>query len=257
MEDRINRQNLDADYRTRGKWAQIMDQFSNQENIKSVYKDFWDMRPNLPKNMKLSDFGSADGLFGSFFKKELEMQGYSVHLTIIDIIQEHLDQNRDDTITTIQKDLLDLNLKQVFDLGLMRSVLHYFDMKNQPIVLRNIYESIKEGGYFLSQNFVQKEEDLELYSELNQMIGKNFQLIDRHGLLKLLIDAGFKEIQEIDSDIWYHSHGDLKKRYGLGDVEIDLMRERVVERKSEKSLFRLLEKGFEVPVPYVTFLAKR
>src|SRR5690606_31661660 len=87
MEDRINRQNLDADYRTRGKWAQIMDQFSNQENIKSVYKDFWDMRPNLPKNMKLSDFGSADGLFGSFFKKELEMQGYSVHLTIIDIIQ--------------------------------------------------------------------------------------------------------------------------------------------------------------------------
>ena len=259
MVDPINEQNLAADKITYGKWSKKGDQFGDEEPLKLLYDMFVSAQPEIPRELDVAEFGSADGVVGEYFSNSLKKDGYTPTLTIIDAIKEHLEANENPSTNKIHSNLLTLELQDEYDLGISRSVLHYFSPESQKVVLRNILNSLKRGGYFLSQNFVQNESDLELYLEFNKRIGKSFQLATEEMIIQMMTSAGFENVRKVgDMPTWHYEGSNLQKRYELSEEAIREMREIILATPEEKrSGFGLTEDSFTVPVPYKVFLARK
>ncbi len=140
-----------------------------------------------------------------------------------------------------------------------RSILHYFSEDVQKVVLKNIYNSLKSGGYYLSQNFVQLDSDLDLYLKLNRAIGKSFSLVSTEKLQTMFTEAGFTDVRLLGVlPVWDYSSENLQQRYELPDEEIQKFRKTIEETPSENRIgFKLTKNGFSVPIPYQVFLMKK
>ena len=257
--DEINRKNLEADKFTRGKWATFGSPFRNEKHLEELFSLFNATQINLPCEIKIADFGSAEGLVGEYFRNKLTQTGHNVSLTLIDTIKEHLAANKNVDTKKICKDLLTLDYPETFNLGLIRSVLHYFNKENQMIVLQNIRNSLLPSGYLLLQAFVQYPENMNLYMTMNRMIGKNFQLVDEKTIFEILEKSGYKNsilLGEVST--FYFDSKYLQKRYKLSDSTLEEMRKEVYSTPPENRLeFKISEIDFSIPVPYKVFLAQK
>lgn len=259
MKDEINQQNLAADRLTYGKWAARNDQFAAEEPLKLLYEFFTVAKLELSDDLKVIEFGSAEGKVGEYFKAKLIEQGKTVHLTLVDVVKEHLDANKNPETEKIRSDLAEMNLEPTYDLGIGRSILHYFSEDVQGIVLKNINNALKPGGYYLSQNFVQLDSDLELYLKLNHAIGKSFSLISIEKLTEMFKKVGFKDIRLLGAlPIWDYSSENLQQRYQLPDEEVQGFRRMIEETPAENRIgFKLTDIGFTIPIPYKVFLMQK
>jgi len=259
MEDSVNKQNIKADKLTYGKWSKRDDQFADNEPLELIYKMFSEAKPELPESLNVIEFGSADGVVGEYFKKRLVEDSCVVNLSLLDVVKEHLDANPNDDTIKINKSLLEFDKQNEYDLGIVRSVFHYFSQEAQNKVIANIYNSIKPGGYFLSQNFVQTESDLGMYLDFNHMIGKDFQLTSEELVMNLFKNAGFEEVRKLgDLPVWHYTSDNLMKRYALSPEAIQKMRQKIEGTPEEKRTgFQLTKDGFTVPVPFKVFLMRK
>jgi hypothetical protein len=258
MLDSINQQNLKADRLTYGKWAARDDQFSSEEPLRLLYDFFVSAQPELPDSLKVVEYGSAEGKVGEYFKKKLVKAGKVVHLTLVDVVKEHLEANKNVETEKIHCDLAEMNLKPLYDLGIGRSILHYFSEGVQKIVLKNIFNSLRTEGYYLSQNFVQLDSDLELYLKLNRAIGKSFSLVSVESLQQMFEEVGFKEVRLLGAlPVWDYSSENLQQRYQLPNEEIQRFKEMIEETPTENRIgFKLTNTGFTIPIPYKVFLMR-
>lgn len=260
MNDEINKLNIEADRLTFGKWSKRNDQFAETEPLRILYEMFEKANMDLPDDPKVIEYGSADGIVGEYFRERLAQDGYNPQLTILDAVKENLDANTNPETRKVQINLLDLNVQNEYDLGLVRSVFHYFVPDAQKYVAKNIYNSLKPGGYLLSQNFIQPKSDLELYLRINRMIGKYFQIEADEGVItKMFSDTGFAEVRKLgDMPVWEYTSENLKTRYDLNDSNIQEMRQLILDTpEPSRRGFRVTETGFVLPVPYKVFLMRR
>ena len=259
MEDAINKQNLYADRITFGKWAKRNDQFSEEEPLQLIYDMFKRANPQLPSQLDIVEFGSAEGLVGEYFLGKLQAEGYISRLTIIDVVEEHLTANTHHETKKLHQDLLTMNIREVWNLGLARSILHYFSTEGQKVVLGNIYNALKSGAHFLSQNFIQKESDLGLYLQFNHAIGKHFELSSEEVLLKKFSKAGFRNIKKLgDLPTWHFRAHSLQERYNLSQEKILEMRSIILNTPLQlRTGFEVTSDGFTVPIPYTLFLMQK
>ncbi len=150
-------------------------------------------------------------------------------------------------------------LDPVYDVGVGRSILHYFDEDMQPTVLKNIYNSLKPGGYYLSQNFVQLDSDIELYLELNKAIEKSFVLMSKDRLMKMFKESGFSEVRFLRAlPVWNYSSENLQKRYSLSSEDIEAFRQTILNTPGSRRVgFKITDRGFTIPIPYQVFLMRK
>lgn len=259
MKDQTNEQNLKADEITYGNWASGNELFADEKPIKLLYEMFMAAKPELPETISIAEFGSAEGLVGEYFARQLKEDGYNTSLTLVDAIKEHLDVNVNPETSKLNKNLLDISFANEFDLGILRSVFHYFSKESQDLVASNIFRAIKPGGYFVSQNFVQYTDSLDLYLEFNHAIGKVFQLEQESEIVSMFERVGFKEVIHLgDLPTWHFAANKLQNRYKLTTEAIMHMREKIVNTPEEKRVgFEVTEDGFTVPIPYKVFLMRK
>lgn len=253
----INAYNLKADKNTWGLWSQMnKEYFSNPKSAESLWKLFEKCNLSFKKELELVEFGSADGYLGKFFALKMS-KNHKVKLNIIDKIEEHLFANKDIDVEKIHTDLLELNVKRKFDLGLVRSVLHYFSKKDTLTVLHNIRNSMKPDSYVLFQLFVQDDKNMKLFLKLNRFVGKKLQLISLETNLTL-INQVFSKVDYIgDAMLWNCTSKNLAKRYSLSDNQIQQMKQMITNASSEeKKIFKINSEGFTVPIPYKVVLAQ-
>jgi len=255
----LNQYNILADKNTYGKWKDVNGEyFSDPKTIEALYRLFAESNVLLPHHIELVDFGSAEGLVGEYFKQELSKK-HSVNLTLVDVVAEHLNANTDPETIKIHDDILTFSRENEYDLAITRSLLHYFSKDDQVKVVRNIYHSLKRGGYFLLQAFIQNDSDLNLFLKLNNYVGKKLQLIPLEEVSAMLGATGFVEITVLgDAPTWNCSSDNLKTRYDLSVQDLANMARLISDaQETDKRGFSLNGNAFTVPVPFNVLIARK
>lgn len=182
---------------------------------------------------------------------------HKVHLTLIDAVQEHLDANENVETKKIRANLLELDVEPRFDLGLVRSLLHYFSLDEMHVLLENIRHSIKPGGYALFQLFVQDPNQMDLFMTLSRIVGKQLTLMSIEENLSVLRQH-FSTVKHLGAaKRWDCSSNNLAQRYSLSAKQLAEMREIILNTPEERrGSFTTSENGFTIPIPYEVILVQ-
>ncbi|MCC7004483.1 class I SAM-dependent methyltransferase, partial [Candidatus Nomurabacteria bacterium] len=197
MISRVAKYNLERDKNVLGKqWLSTYgNYFSSEENILNFIQA---VAPFVgTKKLDILYVASASGLLG-----EKVVQHFGGNLTIIDVSQKHLDENKNPKTTKICEDLLNMNLNKKFDLIIMRSSLDYFPSKSLQIkVLKIIRRHLRDGGMFVNQPAYipdLKERDIfcKIYNSSSKIGKRYFQSDD---IVHLYKSAGFAFFRKISN----------------------------------------------------------
>ena len=190
VSDNTNRHNLAIDRPSYGKWAINYPLFAATASMKLAYAFFENVQKDPIKVKKIIELGSAEGLFGNYFKKRLISIGGDPSLTLVDAIPEHLAANKDPQVQKICTDLLDFEASEAYDLVLIRSVLHYFSKEAQQKIIEKIANLLSPGGVVLVQCFIQEDINKDIYKKLNEINKKKFCLLGQEDLRNMFKNSG-------------------------------------------------------------------
>ena len=164
----------------------------------------------LPDSMSYGDFGGGTGIVTRVVAGYLLAKGKKVRVQVIDANQSYLEKAK---ALGLEARLQDLNEKidESFDLITMRSVLHYNSAEQQRSIVRNVWESLNHGGYFVHQNLSGSDELCELQTKIMEIPelgrgakGSHHWVSEReHDIL--VEECGFTECRmagRVSSTIW-------------------------------------------------------
>ncbi|MFA6476286.1 MAG: class I SAM-dependent methyltransferase [Candidatus Paceibacterota bacterium] len=249
----IAQYNLDKDKNVLGKdWLLTYGgYFSDEENIAMFIKSVESFLPD--RELNILYVASASGLLGERLIENLDRG----KLTIVDISQKHLAENKNPQTKKICADLLSLDLGQKFDLILMRSSLDYFPSRDLQVkVLKNIKNHLKPEGIFINQPaYVPNTEDRDILSRaynITDKIGQRFfQSTDIGEIYK---EAGFEEPKRIgEGKLMVLTEEDQIERYGLEGNDIKEIQ--TVLKKAQNS-GQVTESGYTLRFEFPIFLSR-
>ncbi len=174
--------------------------FSNEKNAEAFCKIGIDkILPNLPKKLILVDFGGGEGFLTKYVKNYLIARGYKVDASVLDANTQYLEIAKSVGLSIIQSSIQDSKIKNV-DLGIARAVVHYNSKEKQQELFNKIFESLKEGGYFVHQLSSGSEENCKLRSDIvnikslgRAVAGFKYKWLSEKDCLSRMKKAGFKE----------------------------------------------------------------
>jgi len=253
MTSEIAQYNLDKDKKVLGKdWLLTYGSYFADEGNINLFIEA--VKPCLPNgDISILYAASASGLLG---EKLIENLGRG-QLTIVDISQKHLNENKNPNTTKVCLDLLEMNLEKQFDVIIMRSSLDYFPTKELQIeVLKIIRKHLKPAGIFINQpafisNITERDLISEAYNRVNKIGNRLFQSDD---LADLYLAAGFSVPEKIgEGKIMCLTEKDHVTRYDINQEEIRLIQDGLRPAKDDA---RVTDLGYEMDFHFPIFLAK-
>jgi hypothetical protein len=163
--------------------------------IKPIFED-------LPSSIKYSDFGGGDGFLGKYVADFLKENGKKVNTLIIDANPEYLKKARKLGLKTKLANIQDIKVKD-FDLITMRAVNHYNPLKEQIRILKNTHNSLKKGGYLVSQISTGNEANVRMRNLIKNKLlkltgeGEPYEWVTAEKYVKILKSSGFKWIKPV------------------------------------------------------------
>lgn len=253
MSSEIAKYNLEKDKKVLGKeWLSTYGSwFSDEENIQLFINA---VKPTLPdKELDILYVASASGLLGERLINSLGKG----KLTIVDVSQKHLDENRNPKTKKVCVDLLEMDLGKKFDLIIMRSSLDYFPSRLLQIkVLKIIKKHLKVGGLFINQPaYIPdiKERDLisKVYNTVDKIGVRFFQSTDMDSIY---VEAGFGVPRKIgESKTMILTEKDHVERYELTSGDIETIRKILGENGKN---IQITKDGYILKFEFPIFLAK-
>jgi len=257
---RTARENLKRDRRVLGEpWRETYQGFFvNPRYIDDFITAVWNYLPRK-KELKILYAASASGLLGEALVARLRKHDIKAKLTLVDLSKEHLDENKNPETTKICADLLNVDLRDTFDVVLMRSSLDYFpDDEMQVQLLRRIRHWLGPGGVFLNQlAALVSKEDRDTVDEVyrsNRKFGKRhfqceediYSVYEKAGLnVKKIADANCPELLLTE---WEH-----KERYGIDEEDVKQV-QRILETHQNGGL-RVTKTGYRMHFIFPIFVA--
>ena len=249
---KIAEYNLQRDRRVLGqRWLSTYGGwFANEENIQSFIDALKPLLPN--KELDILYVASASGLLGERLLEEL---GRGT-LTLVDISQEHLDENKNPDTKKVKADLQQLDLRRQFDLVIMRSALDYFPTPSLQVeVLRVIKNHLKPEGLFVNQpayisNIHNRDIISQVYNATDKIGKRLFQSSDIESLYS---QAGFSAPQKIgDGKVMRISEKDHSERYDLTPADIREL-QNILSKTTANG--RVTKEGYELEFEFPIFVS--
>jgi SAM-dependent methyltransferase len=156
----------------------------------------------LPGSIKYSDFGGGDGYLGKFVADFLRESGRKVNTLVIDANPEYLRKARKLGLKTKLANLQDIKVKD-FDLITMRAVNHYNSLKEQIKILKNTHDSLRKGGYLISQISTGNKANVNMRNLIKNKLlkltgeGEPYEWVTAEKYIKILKAGGFKWIKPV------------------------------------------------------------
>ncbi len=125
--------------------------FSSPKNTKSLLRiGVAAIEKNVPKIVKYADFGGGQGLLARPVVDFLKTKGHTVRAVVADSNENYLAEAKKKGLAVA---LCNLESCPISDLDLltMRAVIHYNTPPKQRKIIRNVFSSLKVGGYFVHQ----------------------------------------------------------------------------------------------------------
>jgi hypothetical protein len=174
--------------------------FADEENINTFIRlGIAPIESNFPDKIKYVDFGGGQGHLAKGVKDYLEKQSFLVEEIVADANENYLDIAQKKGLKTSWCNLESCDFPGT-DLITMRAVLHYNSPDNQISILKDVYNSLNSGGYFVHQNSSGNKENCELRSlivniqELGRAGAGNYHWVSEDEYIELLKKVGFTEI---------------------------------------------------------------
>jgi SAM-dependent methyltransferase len=157
---------------------------------------------DLPKNIKYSDFGGGEGYLGKFVSDFLKKNGKKADTLIVDANSEYLKKAKKLGLKTKLANLQDVKLLN-FDLITMRAVNHYNPLKEQIKILENAHNSLKKGGYLISQISTGNKANVNMRNLIKNKLlkltgeGEPYEWVTTKKYIQILKSSGFKWIKPV------------------------------------------------------------
>lgn len=187
----------------------------------------------MPHQVTFVDFGGGKGVLANSVKDWLEKHGHEVRAIVADANKDFLKRARDDfNLETVLCRLDDQKFSDL-DLVTMRSVLQYNQKKVQEIIIKRIFDSLKNGGLFVNQIATGGDKNNKLRSQISSLsvesVKGEYYWVTFDEYREMLEKAGFKDIKiggaVADAvwgpeDMWNRFNGNaLKEAIDKNDTE--------------------------------------
>lgn len=234
--------------------------FGDTKNIDIFIKiGIESIEKNLPKKLNYVDFGGGQGQLANGVKKYLESKGFEVHEIVADSNEDYLELAKNNGLNIQLYNLEGCYLPNT-DLLTMRAVLHYNTSENQNKILKDVYNSLNNGGYFVLQDSSGSKENCDLRSELVNIIelgragAGSYHWITLGEYEDMLKQAGFVHISRAGyapsntwgpESQWERFNGDMTKKVKQsGDNKLS------IELEERKNTY--LDKAYKIIEEYRT-----
>ncbi|MDD4983367.1 MAG: class I SAM-dependent methyltransferase [Candidatus ainarchaeum sp.] len=262
---KISKNNLETDKNVLGKnWNKTYNSyFSDTTNINLFIKACLPHIKKLnKKKIEILYVAGGNGLLGEKLILSLKKHNIKSELTLLDISQKQLDENKNPKTKKVLADILTCDLCTKFDLIIMRSSLDYiYKEKLQVKALKNIKKHLTESGLFINccaAMPTNKDRDLadKIYAS-NKLIGKrHFQ--SKESISELYSKAGFKELKLIGkSNNMKLTEKEHIERYDFTKIEIEKIQKIILKSKVQPKNIKITKTGYLLDFIFPIYLAKK
>jgi phospholipid N-methyltransferase len=196
---------------------------------------------------KIADYGGGNAILAQEILKQLSKHKRKGTIDIIDIDKTKNIKRKD--INYINADVLKHQKINYYDYSLSRFILHYFNKADMKKLMRNIYTSLKQGGYLLLVNWV--VDDNNTYKKKRQIldyIEKNKKISCRNipktnEIVHICKNVGFSIIKKIKVTYSIRIEDFYKNRFDLSKEDVKkLIKHAKIKRHKESQIGLLLRK---------------
>jgi hypothetical protein len=157
----------------------------------------------LPKKIRMADFGGGQGLLLATVRDYLVAQGFTVEAYVVDSNPEFIKECEKKNLQVVSSDIRDCPLEGL-DLIIMRAVLHYNAVHNQVKILNAIKNSLASSGKLVAQILTGSEINCQLRKDIISLpalgeeifngyyISQNFEQLEQ-----MLQNIGFKTVKKM------------------------------------------------------------
>ena len=196
---------------------------------------------------KIADYGGGNGIISSALTGILKRKNIKdFKIDIIDLDSSKFIGNP--YIRNIKSDVLAYNKKEYYDFSISRFLMHYFIEKEKKEFFMNVYNNLKESGYFLLINWVIDDiQTLRLKSEILGLI-QNFREIKPRSiptsanLIENAKKAGFKIERKMKVSYTISLDDFYRNRFNLTRQEINMIKNKVKTTEHKELQIALLLK---------------
>ncbi len=258
----VSKRNLSADRRVLGKpWKKTYRGYFGRRLVMRQFVDA--VLPKIPKKRELRILyaGSGTGALGEELVEALGKKGITAKLTLLDASQEQLSQNSNPKTRKIQGDLLTAQMKELFDVIIMRSTLDYFPSKELQVrVLSRLRNWLAKGGVFFNQ-----AASLPTISERNladRIYRSNPNIGQRHfqaaqDISAIYQKAGFEKPRKIgDADALELTQTEHEQRYGVSKSQIRQI-QRLIQKKPQAKHLKVTAQGYRLRFGFPIYAARK
>ena len=257
---KIAKRNLQKDKKVLGKnWKKTYHGFfGNKKNMQNFATT---LLPFIPRKKLLNILyvASASGELGEILVKKLIKKGHKVKFTITDVSKKHLLENKNKNTKKIWGDLLKLNLKEKYDIIIMRSSLDYFPTKKIQIkVLKKLRNWLSEKGILINQaclleNKTDRDIADKVYSSNNKIGKRHFHCPEEITLLYKKTGLNLKKIGK--GSVLLLTENDHIERYNLNKKDIENA-QKIIKSRKTKTIFAT-KNGYNIKFIFPIYLSKK
>jgi len=193
------------------------------------------LNPFFSKNsFKVLDLCSSIGIVGIHMYEKLKNLGYDTEVTFVDINKErltHIPKKPDFKI--INGDALKVDVKQKFDVVVLRYALYYFTKEEILLLLNKIYGFLDNGGLFIIISFGNNDDNItNFFTKLHHKIFEIKQIPHSenrvyppiYDIAEMLMSNSFLiGNKSMELSVWSDSH--LAKKYTLEQEHLDYLKQ--------------------------------
>lgn len=178
--------------------------FSSLEVAKAfVDAGIQNIEKELPKYVRYADFGGGQGFLTKVVAEHLASQGHTVDAFVLDSNEKFLDIAQQEGLS-VQRCNLESCTFQNADLITMRAVNHYNGIEKQIEILQGARNSLKNGGFLISQissgselNCRLRSDIVNLHSLERSTEGGNYHWTSVEEYSRILRESGFENNEVI------------------------------------------------------------
>ena len=143
--------------------------FSSPERAKEFVDIFFEsIGKDLPEEVHYADLGCGEGFLGSVVTDFLQREGHKVRTELVDGNPKNVEESKKTGYKCTLADLKEYKGESPYDLISMRAVNHYNSLSDQEMIMINILENLKEGGFLVNQLSSGTDENCQLRNEPHQ-----------------------------------------------------------------------------------------
>lgn len=171
-------------------------------------------------NICIADYGGGNGILAKKLIDMCKNKGFKkFNIENIDIDKSKFVEVPH--LINIEEDVVNYKSENKYDFAMSRFVLHYIPKEKQLIFLKNVYNNLKTGGFFLFIHYIAGNTEKIVHDLIKKELSiKRGPFLSKENALDMIKEVGFEieEIKEVSDVISIDNF--FRHKFKLNDSQI-------------------------------------